>query len=145
MTITVSDAYSIPFQGESDQYIMQPCHLARYTVSQQRDINLVRIYLQVNTLADMSDSNSPNSITTSMLNVLLHGLLRPTLGRTKHLQLDSSNACGKDTSDLLTYATFHTGRSLQSLLLVVNHQRGSLRRYILSQCEASMNISRIFL
>jgi hypothetical protein len=62
MTVTVTGAYSIPLQGASDQYIMQQCHLARYTVSQQRDINLVRIYLQVNTLADMTDPHSPKSI-----------------------------------------------------------------------------------
>ena len=35
---------------------MQHQHLDRYSAAQQRDINLVRLYLQVHTLADKSDT-----------------------------------------------------------------------------------------
>jgi hypothetical protein len=41
MTITVSDSYTIPLGSDTDQYIMQMCHLERYAAAQQRDINLV--------------------------------------------------------------------------------------------------------
>jgi hypothetical protein len=68
MTISVSNAFTIPLRSGSDQYIMQQCHLARYTVAQQRDINLVRIYLQVNTLANMTDHASPKSIILDYIN-----------------------------------------------------------------------------
>ena len=56
MTIKVSDSYTPPLKSATDQYIMQACHLERYSAVQQRDINLVRIYLQVSSLADMSSS-----------------------------------------------------------------------------------------
>jgi hypothetical protein len=79
MTITVSDAYSIPLRSNSDQYIMQQCHLARYTASQQRDINLVRIYLQVNTLADQTDPENPKSIRLDYLDAT-----RPAGGTSVH-------------------------------------------------------------
>ena len=55
MSLTSTDAPTVQLRTHADQYIMQPCHLARYTNSQQRDINLVRLYLQVQTLADLSD------------------------------------------------------------------------------------------
>ena len=41
---------------------MQACHLERYTPIQQRDINLVRLYLQVNTLADLTDATNLKAI-----------------------------------------------------------------------------------
>ena len=46
---------------------MQRSHLSRYTVSQQRDINLVRLYLQVTTLADITDVNRLSAISLSAL------------------------------------------------------------------------------
>ena len=79
MTITVSGAYSLPLRSDSDQYIMQQCHLSRYTVSQQRDINLVRLYLQVNTLADMTDAHHPKSIRLDYLDAI-----RPTGDTSDH-------------------------------------------------------------
>ena len=63
MTITVTESYStIPLASDTDQYIMQKCHLERYTVSQQRDINLVQLYLQVNTLAEITNLTHHKSI-----------------------------------------------------------------------------------
>jgi hypothetical protein len=41
---------------------MQPQHLERYSATQQRDLNLVRLYLQVHTLADMSNLSRRQTI-----------------------------------------------------------------------------------
>ena len=41
MTITVSDAYKIRLRGKNDQYVMQSKYLERYTLAQQRALNLV--------------------------------------------------------------------------------------------------------
>lgn len=64
ITITVSDIYTPPLQGPTgDQCIMQRQHLQRYSAAaQQRDINLVRLYLQVYTLADTSDITKEEDI-----------------------------------------------------------------------------------
>ena len=62
MTITMTDNPTIPLQGPQDQYIMQPQHLDRYSATQQRDLNLVRLYLQVHTLADMSNLSRRQTI-----------------------------------------------------------------------------------
>ena len=70
ITITVSDDYSLPLHGPTDQYIMQRQHLQRYSAAQQKDINLVRLYLQVHTLADMSDSTRQKAISLSYLDAL---------------------------------------------------------------------------
>ena len=56
LTVDISGAYTPNIRGPTEQLIMQQCHLARYTPIQQRDINLVRIYLQLSTLSEMSDS-----------------------------------------------------------------------------------------
>ncbi|KAI2501729.1 hypothetical protein MHU86_12735 [Fragilaria crotonensis] len=67
MAITMTDVYIPPLQSNKDEYIMQSKHLERYNESQQRDINLVRVFLQVQTLADLSDPQRPSSILLSAL------------------------------------------------------------------------------
>ena len=68
MTISTSEAYTPPLLSDTDQYIMQASHLARYTAAQQRDINLVRLYLQVTSLAEMSNcTHKHKGITLSYL------------------------------------------------------------------------------
>ena len=67
MSITVTDAPGIQLQGPKDQYIMQKQHLDRYSAAQQRDLNLVRLYLQVHTLADMTDEQRNNTINLQYL------------------------------------------------------------------------------
>jgi hypothetical protein len=62
MHLQLSDLHLDPLYGPTDEYIMQSEHLQRYTPSQQHDLNLVRMWLQVATLADMSDSARPNCI-----------------------------------------------------------------------------------
>ena len=52
---------------------MQSQHLQRYSASQQRDLNLVRLYLQVQTLADMSDRTKKKAISLNYLDAI-----RPT-------------------------------------------------------------------
>lgn len=67
ITITLTDQATPQLKSPNDQFIMQSDHLQRYTNSQQRDINLVRIYLQVTTLADISDPIKPTAISLSHL------------------------------------------------------------------------------
>lgn len=62
MTVTITDPYTVPLQIGLDQYIMQREYLQRYTPSQQRDLNLVRMYLQVTTLSEMSDPERQQAI-----------------------------------------------------------------------------------
>ena len=69
MSITVSDIHLDHLQGPADEYIMNAANLQRYSPSQQCDINLVRMWLQVTTLADMSDSDRTNRISLSYLDV----------------------------------------------------------------------------
>jgi hypothetical protein len=67
MSITLTEQTTINKASPTDQFIMQADHLQRYSIGQQRDINLVRIYLQVITLADMTDAAQPNQILLSYL------------------------------------------------------------------------------
>ena len=67
MSITVSDIHLDTLNGDTDSYIMQADHLQRYDNAQQRDINLVRIWLQVSTLADMIDPSRSKCILLSYL------------------------------------------------------------------------------
>jgi hypothetical protein len=62
MHLTVSGAHIDPLKGPQDAYIMQDVHLQRYSPAQELDINLVRIWLQVATLADMHDKGRHNRI-----------------------------------------------------------------------------------
>ena len=55
MHVTVSDVHIDELKSTTDEYIMNEVHLQRYSASQQKDINLVRLWLQVTTLADMVD------------------------------------------------------------------------------------------
>ena len=65
MSITVSEHSCPQLQTKQDQFIMQACHLERYTPIQQRVINLVRLYLQVNTLADLTDATNVKAMNLS--------------------------------------------------------------------------------
>lgn len=67
MSITVSDIQKDSLQGPTDEYIMNAFHLQRYSAGQQRDLNLVRIWLQVSTLADLADPERSNRILPSYL------------------------------------------------------------------------------
>lgn len=68
MSVTVSDTYQIPLRSpSSDAYIMQASHLEQYTNAQQKDSNLVRLFLQVNTLADITDCSNPKAISLFFL------------------------------------------------------------------------------
>ena len=62
MHLCISDLHLDPLKGSTDEYIMQSTHLQRYSPAEQRDLNLVRMWLQVTTLADMSDPSRPNGI-----------------------------------------------------------------------------------
>jgi hypothetical protein len=70
MSATVSDPYQIPLHSSTDEYIMQATHLARYSTAQQKDINRVRLFLQVNMLANMTDCSYTKAINLSFLDGL---------------------------------------------------------------------------
>ena len=70
MSITVTNAPTVRLHSSSDQYIMQTAHLNRYTPAQQRDINLVRMHVQVQTLADLSDPDRPTCIRLDYLDAV---------------------------------------------------------------------------
>jgi hypothetical protein len=54
ISVNISDTLRIHFSNAFDQCIMETEALQRYTPGQQRDINLVRLYIQALTLSDMS-------------------------------------------------------------------------------------------
>ena len=53
ISITITDVLEVPLRGKHDLHIMNPAFLSRYSPSQQRDISLVRIFLQCTVLSDM--------------------------------------------------------------------------------------------
>ena len=61
MTVTLTDSIKIILRGKFDQCIMNPQLIKNYTPSQQKDLNLVRLHLQVITLSDMSAINGTNA------------------------------------------------------------------------------------
>lgn len=63
MSITVSDVHVDSLHGPEDKYIMNADHLnKRCSQTQQTDLNLVRIWLQATTLANLADPDRPNRI-----------------------------------------------------------------------------------
>ena len=72
LTLTITDIYQDTLRSPSDEMIMQPGHLLRYTEAQQRDLNLVRLYLQVSKLSDMADPDQPNKIALRFLDAARH-------------------------------------------------------------------------
>ena len=54
ITVNISDTLRLRLSNQHDCCIMDSKALKRYTPGQQRDINLVRLYLQVLTLSDIS-------------------------------------------------------------------------------------------
>jgi hypothetical protein len=67
LSVVVTDVLQIKLKGAHDMTIMDPIRLTPYSQSQQRDINLVRIFLQCSTLSDMSCSQDAKSISSSFL------------------------------------------------------------------------------
>ncbi|KAI2501255.1 hypothetical protein MHU86_13199 [Fragilaria crotonensis] len=53
MAIHVTDVLQVDLKGKQDTAIMDPDRLSRYSRVQQRDINLVRLYLQCFKLSDL--------------------------------------------------------------------------------------------
>ncbi|KAI2498976.1 hypothetical protein MHU86_15539 [Fragilaria crotonensis] len=80
LTVSVSDALQLEKKGSHDEFVMQPSRLAQYTGSQQRDINLVRIYLQCTTISEMRDVQDPRSIAKEALAGVRHSNFAPKPG-----------------------------------------------------------------
>jgi hypothetical protein len=57
ITVNISETLRIRYSNKFDRCIMDSDTLRRYHTGQQRDINLVRLYLQVLTLSDLSTSD----------------------------------------------------------------------------------------
>lgn len=66
--ITISDQLTTTLQGKFDKYIMKANSLKGYSTQQQKDLNLIRIFLQVTTLSDMVDNMEPTKIPEWALN-----------------------------------------------------------------------------
>ncbi|KAI2499411.1 hypothetical protein MHU86_15056 [Fragilaria crotonensis] len=60
MQISLTDTLQVHLRSKHDQCVMNPDNLTRYTTTQQTDINLVRLYLQVITLSDLSTTDGNN-------------------------------------------------------------------------------------
>ena len=54
LTITITDVSAPQLNRAGDSFIMTASHLARYSAIQQKDINLVRTYLQATFLSDLA-------------------------------------------------------------------------------------------
>ena len=54
LTMTITDVSAPQLNRAGDSFIMTASHLARYTAIQQKDINLVRMYLQATFLSDLA-------------------------------------------------------------------------------------------
>jgi hypothetical protein len=61
ITITLTDQYKVSLKGPGDSCIMVRQLLLPYTTSQQTDINLVRLHLQITTLSDMATNDDTNA------------------------------------------------------------------------------------
>ncbi|KAI2490527.1 hypothetical protein MHU86_24037 [Fragilaria crotonensis] len=112
MHLEISDLHLDPLHGPKDEYIMQSEHLKRYTPAQQQDLNLVRLWLQVATLADMCDPDHPNRIllcySTAVARMILR--LRPSgLDRPNHQKPNSDYGNGSFVR--LTFAIRPIGKS----------------------------------
>jgi hypothetical protein len=53
LTITFTDVLTLSIHRSGDSFIMVPVHLSRYLAVQQKDINLVGMFLQVTYLSNM--------------------------------------------------------------------------------------------
>lgn len=69
VTATISDTLRIGYSSQQDKCIMEGSTLQQYSPQQQRDINLVRLYLQAITLSDLSTPDGKSIRTNS-----LHGI-----------------------------------------------------------------------
>jgi hypothetical protein len=67
LTITLTEKHVIQLKGKDNPIIMTAAHLQQYSPQQQKDINLVRLHLQVHTLADIRDPQRPNATLLHML------------------------------------------------------------------------------
>jgi hypothetical protein len=72
LTVSLTDVLSVTLKSRFDQCIMSSPSLARYTILQQNDLNLVRLYLQITTLSDMTTPDGLHACTYH-----LHGHRRP--------------------------------------------------------------------
>jgi hypothetical protein len=74
ITIKMNDLQVVPLQSAQDDYIMCVIRLKEYSTQEQIDINLVRIYLQVTSVAEMVDPKDRKCISPDQL----HGIRLPT-------------------------------------------------------------------
>ena len=70
--VSLTDELKVRLRGPMDKCIMSPALLLRYTPIQQKDINLVRLYLQVISLSDMTPADGDNACS-----LMLEGNRRP--------------------------------------------------------------------
>jgi hypothetical protein len=90
MSVIVTNSHIDQLRGPTDQFIMDQTHLQRYSISQQRGINLVRMHLQVVTLSDMVDRDKPNRINVSFLDAQRKVSLIPSTTRPRQPEITAS-------------------------------------------------------
>ena len=56
ITVQVTDSLALRLASKTDEFIMSKTRLQHYSVRQQKDINLVRVFLQVTTIDELTDS-----------------------------------------------------------------------------------------
>jgi hypothetical protein len=62
LQIHLTESHEPPLRTKNDQYVMNTEHLFRFTPSEKLDTNLVCIYLQANTLFDLTAGTDGNTI-----------------------------------------------------------------------------------
>ncbi len=62
VTIQVTDVLTLSLASTTDEFIMSKSRLMHYSVRQQKDINLVRVFLQVTTIDELTDSGDNTQI-----------------------------------------------------------------------------------
>ena len=70
ITITVNSPYTVTPKSPKDEFIMSIARLKVYETRQQTDINLVRIYLQVTTIGEISEPTDFKRISRNALQAI---------------------------------------------------------------------------
>jgi hypothetical protein len=66
LTVSITDVLTLCVRRPGDSFIMVASHLSRYSALQQKDLNLVRLHLQVTYLSDMANPDDKTLITSSL-------------------------------------------------------------------------------
>ena len=97
LTVSLTDKLEIIQKGKYNHCIMNPEALTQYTPAQQRDINLVRLFLQVITMSNMTTVVSPHDRTKFLATITHNKKSRHTRGQEKNTSPNNNKAYGTST------------------------------------------------